>query len=200
MNVCPDFTCITECHGPLGMQSGDIEDWQITARPFRDYRFRPSPGRLRDATGGAGEAWKPSWFYRHPWFQVRLHNGYTWVTGIATQGRVTTYALLYWDYIVRMQWYTERGQTYAKVKKIVRIILLNQKTQKIYFAPDSKYALKYFREFVQAYRSNGTVERKGGGGEINLSDPPAEFSKVMISYGDVKISCFMGVTLLGDQS
>lgn len=41
---------------------------------------------------------------------------------------------------------------------------------------------------------------KEGGGEINLSDPPAEFSKVMISYGDVKISCFMGVTLLGDQS
>ena len=144
MNVCLDFTCITECHGPLGMQSGDIEDWQITARPFRDYRFRPSPGRLRDATGGAGEAWKPTWFYGHPWFQVRLHNGYTWVTRIATQGRVTTYALLYWDYRVRMQWYTERGQTYAKVKKIARIILLNQKNTDNLFCARLKICLEIF--------------------------------------------------------
>ena len=41
--------------------------------------------------------------------------------------------------------------------------------------------------------------RKRGEG-LNQLDHPAEFSMVMISYGDVKISCFEKVTLLGDQS
>lgn len=73
---------------------------------------------LLEATGGAGDTWKPYWFYRDLWFQVELHNGYTWVTGIATRGRLIAYALRYFGYRVRMQWYTERGQRHAKVKEI----------------------------------------------------------------------------------
>lgn len=41
--------------------------------------------------------------------------------------------------------------------------------------------------------------RKRGEG-LNQLDYPVEFSMVMISYGDVKISCFVEVTRLGDQS
>lgn len=116
---CLDFTCITGCNRSLGILSGEIKDWRITVRPFRYYRYKPSPvSLLLEATGGAGDTWKPYWFYRDLWFQVELHNGYTWVTGIATQGRLIAYALLYWDCRVRMQWYTERGQRHAKVKEI----------------------------------------------------------------------------------
>lgn len=42
-------------------------------------------------------------------------------------------------------------------------------------------------------------KRKRGEG-LNQRDHPAEFSIVIISYVDVKISCFEEVTLLGDQS
>lgn len=116
---CLDFTCITGCNRSLGILSGEIKDWRITVRPFRYYRYKPSPvSLLLEATGGAGETWKPYWFYRDLWFQVELHNGYTWVTGIATQGRLIAYALLYWDCRVRKQWYTERGQRHVKVKEI----------------------------------------------------------------------------------
>lgn len=116
---CLDFTCITGCNRSLGILSGEIKDWRITVRPFRYYRYKPSPvSLLLEATGGAGDTWKPYWFYRDLWFQVELHNGYTWVTGIATQGRLIAYALLYWDCRVRKQWYTERGQRHAKVKEI----------------------------------------------------------------------------------
>ncbi|CAH3162903.1 unnamed protein product [Pocillopora meandrina] len=113
---CLDFTCITGCNRSLRILSGEIKDWRITVRPFRYYRYKPSPvSLLLEATGGAGDTWKPYWFYRDLWFQVELHNGYTWVTGIATQGRLIAYALLYWDCRVRMQWYTERGQRHAKI-------------------------------------------------------------------------------------
>lgn len=116
---CLDFTCITGCNRSLSILSGEIKDWRITVRPFRYYRYKTSPvSLLLEATGGAGDTWKPYWFYRDLWFQVELHNGYTWVTGIATQGRLIAYALLYWDCRVRMQWYTERGQRHAKVKEI----------------------------------------------------------------------------------
>ena len=98
---CLDFTCITGCNRSLGILSGEIKDWRITVRPFRYYRYKPSPvSLLLEATGGAGDTWKPYWFYRDLWFQVELHNGYTWVTGIATQGRLIAYALRYWGYIV----------------------------------------------------------------------------------------------------
>lgn len=106
---CLDFTCITGCSRSLGILSGEIKDWRI----------KPSPvSLLLEATGGAGNTWKPYWFYRDLWFQVELHNGYTWVTGIATRGRLIAYALRYFGYRVRMQWYTERGQRHAKVKEI----------------------------------------------------------------------------------
>lgn len=116
---CFDFTCITGCNRSLGILCGEIKDWRITIRPFRYYRYKPSPvSLLLKGTGGAGDTWKPYRFYRDLWFQVELHNGYTWVTGIATQGRLIEYALRYWGYVVRMQWYTERGQRHAKVKEI----------------------------------------------------------------------------------
>lgn len=106
---CLDFTCITGCNRSLGILSGEIKDWRI----------KPSPvSLLLEAAGGAGDTWKPYWFYRDLWFQVELHNGYTWVTGIATRGRLIAYALRYFGYRVRMQWYTERGQRHAKVKEI----------------------------------------------------------------------------------
>lgn len=106
---CLDFTCITGCNRSLGILSGEIKDWRI----------KPSPvSLLLEATGGAGDTWKPYWFYRDLWFQVELRNGYTWVTGIATRGRLIAYALRYFGYRVRMQWYTERGQRHAKVKEI----------------------------------------------------------------------------------
>ncbi|XP_022801150.1 uncharacterized protein LOC111338870 isoform X2 [Stylophora pistillata] len=102
-----------ECHRPLGMQSGAIEDWQITSRHSRDYRYKPSPGRmLLETARGGGDAWKPYWSYRGVWFQVYLHNKYTWVTGIGTQGSVTTYWLYYWGRGGR--WYKEKGQRHAK--------------------------------------------------------------------------------------
>ncbi|XP_022810159.1 uncharacterized protein LOC111347166 isoform X2 [Stylophora pistillata] len=101
---------IKGCRRPLGMQSGAIEDWQISAR---DHIYKPSPGRLLlDVARRDGDAWKPYWSYRGVWFQVYLHNEYTWVTGIATQGSVTTYFLRYWDH--RGRWYKEKGQRYAK--------------------------------------------------------------------------------------
>nr|XP_058971271.1 uncharacterized protein LOC131797634 [Pocillopora verrucosa] len=94
------------CNRSLGILSGEIKDWRI----------KPSPvSLLLEATGGAGDTWKPYWFYRDLWFQVELHNGYTWVTGIATRGRLIAYALRYFGYRVRMQWYTERGQRHAKI-------------------------------------------------------------------------------------
>lgn len=94
---CLDFTCITGCNRSLVILSGEIKDWRI----------KPSPvSLLLEATGGAGDTWKPYWFYRDLWFQVELHNGYTWVTGIATRGRLIAYALRYFGYRVRMQWYT----------------------------------------------------------------------------------------------
>lgn len=106
---CLDFTCITGCNRSLGILSGEIKDWRIKLSPV---------SLLLEATGGAGDTWKPYWFYRDLWFQVELHNGYTWVTGIATRGRLIAYALRYFGYRVRMQWYTERGQRHAKVKEI----------------------------------------------------------------------------------
>ena len=97
----------------------------MTVRPFRNYRYKPRSCRLLlDATGGAGKAWKPYWSNGNPWFQVYLNNEYTWVTRIATQGRVTTYKLRY-HYSGLLKWYKGRGQRYAKVKKILLIKLLN---------------------------------------------------------------------------
>ena len=117
---CFDLTFIIECQRPLGMQNHEIKDWQITVRPYRYYRNKPKPGRLLpEGSGGAGKAWKPYWSYRGLWFQVYLHDEYTWVTRIATQGSVTKYKLLYWGYRVRTRWYREIGQRYAKVKNIV---------------------------------------------------------------------------------
>ena len=82
-------------------------------RPFRNDRYELRPWRLvLEATGGREEAWKPYWSYRGLWFQVHLHNEYTWVTGIATQGRVTTYTLRYWRYTIWPKWYREIGQRY----------------------------------------------------------------------------------------
>ena len=97
----------------------------MTVRPFRNYRYKPRSCRLLlDATVGAGKAWKPYWSNGNPWFQVYLNNEYTWVTRIATQGRVTTYKLRY-HYSGLLKWYKGRGQRYAKVKKILLIKLLN---------------------------------------------------------------------------
>ena len=113
------------------MQSGEIKEIQLAASSFRSNRYRPNHGRLHfNRTRGARGAWKAALNFIGQWFQIYLGNEYTWVTGIATQGRedddrwVKTYLLLYWGWGVRFQWYKEKGQRFFKVKKKKTILQL----------------------------------------------------------------------------
>ena len=108
---------------PLGMESGDISDGQISASSELDSTFVAIRGRLNYYKGG----WRAGENNGDQWLQVDL--GYQApVTGVATQGTstsaseywVTKYYLQYSDDGVDLSYYLEPGvkPSIRKVKQV----------------------------------------------------------------------------------
>ncbi|CAH1272632.1 TNR [Branchiostoma lanceolatum] len=92
-------TC-TSCQSPLGMESGDIPDSDVTASSISSPQYSSHYGRLNGVLGEA--AWCAGQQVRGQWLQVYL--GVMAVSGVITQGRdqsdqrVTSYTLHFgWD-------------------------------------------------------------------------------------------------------
>ncbi|CAH1272703.1 TLL1 [Branchiostoma lanceolatum] len=92
-------TC-TSCQSPLGMESGDISDSDVTASSISSPLYSSHYGRLNGVLGAA--AWCAGQHVRGQWLQVYL--GVVAVSGVITQGRdqsdqrVTSYKLHFsWD-------------------------------------------------------------------------------------------------------
>ncbi|XP_066295702.1 uncharacterized protein [Branchiostoma lanceolatum] len=92
-------TC-TSCQSPLGMESGDISDSDVTASSISSPLYSSHYGRLHGVLGEA--AWCAGQDVRGQWLQVYL--GVVAVSGVITQGRdqsdqrVTSYTLHFsWD-------------------------------------------------------------------------------------------------------
>uniref|UniRef100_A0A2K6GJY3 Milk fat globule EGF and factor V/VIII domain containing n=1 Tax=Propithecus coquereli TaxID=379532 RepID=A0A2K6GJY3_PROCO len=88
----------SECSVPLGMESGDIADSQISASSVYVgfmglQRWGPELARLHRT--GIVNAWTASNYDKNPWIQVNLLRK-TWVSGVVTQGasRVGTHEYL----------------------------------------------------------------------------------------------------------
>lgn len=120
--MCTIFASISQrigCQDALGMESGEIETWQLIASSQRNARASPEHARLNKeaAQGQSKGAWIAAEYDFNAWFQVYLQNVYTLITGVATQGRenrdwrVTSYRLLYWGTGVYVQYYKEQGQS-----------------------------------------------------------------------------------------
>jgi len=110
-----------DCSAPLGMESGFIKDFQITASSQNDANHAAIQGRLNfKAGGGKRGGWSTFWNNANQWIQVAL-GSYTKLTSIATQGRnghsqwVTKYKLQYSDDGVNFHYYKEPGQSSPKV-------------------------------------------------------------------------------------
>ena len=119
------FFLTTECHGPLGMQSGAIRDHQIIASSEKDNSSRVRFARLHYEYNKEPMSWVPLLDHRNQWLQVYLGNEQTWVTGVATQGKqgkrktwVKKFLLRYWGARVRVQYYKGHGDVHAKVGEI----------------------------------------------------------------------------------
>ena len=118
-----DFLNPLECQEPLGMDSGDILDGQISASSEWNSNTAAIQGRLFfQATGAKQGGWSPADNNPEEWLQVDLGNQWTKVTGVATQGRngnydqwVTVYNLQNSNDGLNFQYYREQGQTESKV-------------------------------------------------------------------------------------
>ena len=104
------------------MENRFIKDAQITASSQYDSNHAAIQARLNFKAGGGKQgAWSARSNNANQWIQVAL-NGYTKLTGIATQGRngysqwVTKYQLQYSDDGVKFHYYKEPGQSSPKVK------------------------------------------------------------------------------------
>uniref|UniRef100_A0A8C8Z1U8 Milk fat globule EGF and factor V/VIII domain containing n=1 Tax=Prolemur simus TaxID=1328070 RepID=A0A8C8Z1U8_PROSS len=80
--------CDTKCSTPLGMESGDIADSQLSASSVYVgfmglQRWGPELARLHRT--GIVNAWTASNYDKNPWIQVNLLRK-TWVSGVVTQG------------------------------------------------------------------------------------------------------------------
>ncbi|PAA75025.1 hypothetical protein BOX15_Mlig008209g3 [Macrostomum lignano] len=89
--------------GPLGMISGEIRDWQVTASSSFPEKFSwgaGCQGHHARLYGRDGRAWCPQFNSRSEWLQIALGTEAT-VTGVMTQGRgdgkewVTAFAVNY---------------------------------------------------------------------------------------------------------
>ena len=115
------FVSETACAEALGMESGLIEDAQITASSQYDANHAAIQARLNFLAGGgkAGE-WSTRTNNVNQWIQIDLAS-YTKVTRIVTQGRnafsqwVTKYKLQYSENGVHFIYYHVSGQNSPKV-------------------------------------------------------------------------------------
>ncbi|KAL9968117.1 hypothetical protein ACROYT_G026449 [Oculina patagonica] len=108
------------CSDPLGMESGLIEDSQITASTQWDANHAAIQGRLNfQAGGGKQGGWSSRTNDVNQWIQVDLES-FTKVTRIVTQGRnghgqwVTKYNLQYSEDGVTFHYYQLPGQSSPK--------------------------------------------------------------------------------------
>lgn len=102
------------------MENREISNGEISASSELTTSHAAHRGRLHlRATGYLRGGWSPASSDKDKWLQVDLLSNYTWVTGVATQGRnstqynwwVTKYKLQYSNDGVAFQYYRERGQT-----------------------------------------------------------------------------------------
>ena len=106
---------------PVGMESGSISDFQISASSQRDDNYAASRARLNIKMNGVKQGgWSPLRNDNNQWLQVDL-GIYTTVTSVATQGRdgfdewVIKYWLQYSVDGVIYHFYKEKGETSSKV-------------------------------------------------------------------------------------
>ncbi|KAK3730391.1 hypothetical protein QZH41_015610, partial [Actinostola sp. cb2023] len=101
------------CEDPLGMESGEIKDSQITASSYDGKRFNaPSNARLhmQPVEGKSGGAWASGSSKSPQWVQIDL-GAVKKVTAIATQGHpdkklwIKTYQILYGNDRNYLAWY-----------------------------------------------------------------------------------------------
>jgi len=116
------FCTAAPCLAPLGVETGLIQDAQMTASSEWDSNHAAFQARLNFKAGeGKQGAWSARSNDENQWIQVALDNN-TILTGIATQGRngvsqwVTKYQLQYSDDGVNFYHYEEPGQSSSKVK------------------------------------------------------------------------------------
>lgn len=109
------------CGGPLGLESGQITDGQLTASSQWDWNHGARRGRLDIQKQGALRgAWSSRRNDGNQWLQIDLFDETSQVTGVATQGRfdwnqwVTKYRLQYSVDGVTFQFYKEQGQSANK--------------------------------------------------------------------------------------
>lgn len=106
------------------MENGLIQNRQLAASSQDSSRASAYHARLNNKA--KNEKSKGAWISAendfNPWFQVNLNNEYTFITGVATQGRqnkdrwVTKYKLLYWGVGVHVQYYKDEGQSGGQFK------------------------------------------------------------------------------------
>ena len=114
----------TECLKPLGVQSGEISDKQLSASSEWDINHGAKRGRLNiKKDGPLRGAWSSRRNDQNQWIQIDLLTSYTAVRGVATQGRydwnqwVTQYRLQYGNDGENFEFYTvAAGQSAIKVK------------------------------------------------------------------------------------
>ena len=109
------------CITPLGMESGDITNAQISASSMLDGNNSPEQARLHQkADGSMAGAWSAEIDDPYQWLQVDL-GSFTKVSRVATQGRngfdqwVTKYKIQYGDDGENFWVYKEPGTSTAKV-------------------------------------------------------------------------------------
>lgn len=108
------------CQDALGMESTAIKARQITASSH-SRRASPDQARLNlENSRHSRGAWIAAYEDYNAWLQIYLHDGYTVITAVATQGRekrsewVTKYKLQYWlgwGKQVKVQYYKEPQQS-----------------------------------------------------------------------------------------
>ena len=108
---------------PVGMESGAISDFQISASSQKAESYAANGARLNAKMSRVRQGgWSPVTDDLNQWLQVDL-GSYTKVTRLATQGRdgydewVTKYRLQYSVDGVTYHFYKERGETSFKVSR-----------------------------------------------------------------------------------
>ena len=110
--------CLLECKKsrPLGMQSGRIRNFQITASTSY-HRYAPRKARLRSSSG----SWWTTLRNRNQWLQVDFRYQAT-VTSISNQGAhnqnffVTRYTLSYSNNGLKFRTYKSRGRVKVRLQ------------------------------------------------------------------------------------
>ena len=126
LNQTTDFLKPLECQRALGMESGAISDFQISASSESDSFHAAFYGRLHlvATPGSHSGVWASGISDANQWLQVDLgiHSSST-ITRVATQGRtdlhnqwITKYKLQHCNDGINFQYYRELGQTAHKVR------------------------------------------------------------------------------------